>query len=66
MLSMQFFLNQGCLYLFLARCFSLSVRMVEPVFSLSEGFLSVSVSVFCVVLLFVPARLTLGTVRITP
>jgi len=40
--------------------------MVEPVFSLSEGFLSVSVSVFCVVLLFVPARLTLGTVRITP
>jgi len=24
MLSMQFFLNQGCLYLFLARCFSLS------------------------------------------
>jgi len=25
MLSMQFFLNQGCLYLFLARSFSLSV-----------------------------------------
>jgi len=25
MLSMQFFFNQGCLYLFLARCFSLSV-----------------------------------------